>query len=234
MPYHRYNSRNAHSGRFGYRRYGYYRSNYSMIPWKRLIRKAYKLSRKALSNQNVEYKYIDSSDSDTTPTTAVTYHINQISQGDGPTNRDGAQVKMKKLVIRGGLSLHPSSPLPTKVRVILWRNVSNNSSSSTGVANVLDSSDVNSLRNLNETERIKVLSDKVYSLDQDTKSKIQFKIVRGFMKYGLVNSYNKSMTAGTLGATERNPLLLTFIADQDTAGSESSHDFTSRIRFIDN
>lgn len=89
---------------------------------------AYKLGAKALEMLNAEKKYFDITETSATVgspggTYLITSLLSSITQGDGPTNRDGSQIRLKSLNTQVVLTFNSSSTQSAQVvRWVLFRD----------------------------------------------------------------------------------------------------------------
>ena len=104
-----------------------------------------------LSVVNVEYKTHDTAISQSpNNSTGTVDNLCLIAQGDDNTDRNGRSVRLKSLQIKGTILSNTTSA--NVVRVLIVKTL-NNQSAAPAVDDVLDSIDVNSLRQKDDNQR---------------------------------------------------------------------------------
>lgn len=205
----------------------YYYKRKRNIWYNRSANKALRLARYAVSNLNVEYKFYDTDDSVSLGTSGTIYNLAPIPQGDGSSSRDGRSIKLKSLFIKGSLQLNPSATT-SRVRIMVVMKI-NNGLSAPVATDVLDTVLMNSLRNLDNTDNIKVLYDKRFIIDSNRQSELYWQF---YKKLNHRQQYQIGATAGVATVLERFGFYL--IAFSDEATNTPTMLYTSRVRFIDN
>lgn len=175
---------------------------------------------------NTEQKYLDQAPSSSANmgTVGLTYSLSQIPLGDGPSNREGRQVKATSLTLKAVLALNASATSDV-IRLII---VQCQTPTAATLTNVLVSANTIAPRNLNLVRDYKVIWDKTFSLDQ---AKNQIQQVNEYIPLNSKLQYNVSDTAGQSNSVWGEYFLLG-IAREVT--NESSVTFWSRLRYIDN
>lgn len=219
-----------------YKRIGYgrskKRSRYPRKPkqnnyqyYANLAYQGYKYGRLAMSLLNTEKKHYDVTWNGTTITDAWQNTVlNDLSVGDGETNRDGNKVRMKSLQLK--LSIVGNTSTPTNgcyVRIALVQLTKVRYPEFT--ESQVYPTDISSLRNMNNTTRYKVWYDKIISLDMDVRPRY---IVDKFWKMSIpVNFYSSTATD-----IENNAFALMYLTNLST--NQPLMTGNARIRFIDN
>lgn len=209
----------------------YYKKRRGNIYYRRSVNKADKalsLAKYAVRSLNVEVKSVTKSvTAQSVGTTGVIFNLAEIPQGDGFNNRDGRSVKIQQLNMKGTMTIDPTVQ-QTRMRILIVKKIDNNLTLPT-IGEVLDSSIINSLRNLNNTDNLKVLSDKRYAIDQSTNSNILWSINK---QMSMRQQYQIGATGGVGTNLERNGLYLIALSDQTITVPNLT--FQSRVRFVDN
>lgn len=207
----------------------YYYKRRRNVWYNRTANKALHLAKYAVRNLNVEYKICQqSATSSTLGTTGIVSNLASIALGDSASDREGRQIEIKSLTLRGVIQMNTSATT-TRIRVLICITKNNNNGTPAGT-DVLNTTTVNSLRNLDNTKNIKVLYDKWFIVSQNTLEAKQFQINRKFR--GIKQRYTLGNTGGAFSDTEWNALYL--IAFSDEATNQPTISFNSRLRYIDN
>lgn len=176
---------------------------------------------------NVESKFCDTTLGVTAVTTtgAVT-QLSAISEGSDYNNRDGLSVKAQSIYIRGMTSVSSSATDANEnIRLILF--IDKESVGAPALGDLLENAG-NYLSPLNHTngKRFQVLCDKVITLQSNGSNSKPFKIympMRHHLKW-----YN------TTTGTKQGHVYLAYVSDGNTAATEPTLEFYSRLRYIDN
>lgn len=209
-------------------KYGtYYKKSKKNIGYRRAGNKALRLAKYAVKMMNVEFKNVDTSFSSSVDSSGTIQNIMSISQGDSNSQRDGRSVKFVSIALKGRMEINTSA-VTTNVRVLLVRQLNMNQTLPT-VLDVLQTSTINSLRNLDNTDNVKVLYDKRWNLDPNSYNQKLFSINR---KLNIRPQYAIGNTGGGLTALERNGIYLLLLTSE--AANTPTIAFESRLRFIDN
>lgn len=190
--------------------------------------KAYKLGSLAMSMLNAEKKYYDISQTTTNPSTpSGTYTVQNIfdgiTVGDGPTNRDGYQIRVKSLCFRF-LSQLNASATSTRLRFVIFLDRRPQIGSAPVWTDLFDSSNLqNSFYNLSDQwKRFKIITDKtivVNTTNLETQTDI-------FIPMSLPVRYNAS------GQSINNNMWFFIVSDEITNTPQVSYRY--RVRFYDN
>jgi len=172
---------------------------------------------------NTEHKYLDATFSTANlGTVGIAQCISNVPLGDGPSQREGRQVKLT------GINLKPRFTLTAAQDTCRLIVVQARTENTPNINSVLTSSSVLAFRNLNLVRDYKVLYDKTYSFDADnmglTQLNLNFKIMSKLQ-------YNVTDTAG-----QANPVwgaIWVFALGTENT-NETSFVCSSRIRYIDN
>lgn len=176
---------------------------------------------------NVEQKFCDTTLGVTSVTTtgAVSW-LSSISEGSDYNNRDGLSIKAKSLYMRGNVAMAAGATDQTEnIRCLLF--IDKESGTAPTLGDVLENSS-NYLSPLNHTngKRFQILWDKVYSLSANGKETQAFVINQNLRQH--IKWYNS--TTGT----KQGHVYFGYVSDGNTATTEPTLEFYSRIRYIDN
>lgn len=111
----------------------------------------------------VETKYHDASDTDDVTTTPTISLLNGLSPGSGMDNRIGRVITMKSLLLQARLNLE-SSALDQAGRFLVVYDKQANGAAP-GITDILVSSSVVSLKNLNNRNRFVILMDRTIDMN---------------------------------------------------------------------
>ncbi len=184
--------------------------------------------------------HINSTSNPTVGTNWVIWQLNGLDAQDGadPGERHGMSVRFKSLQIKGRLNMTTESTQSAKrVRVILFIDkeplvtglqVAPNVAELLGTT-TLSSGYVNSLRSWNSLnqKRFTVLSDRVYTLDDDYPERV----LKIYKKMNMVTKWQSGYIDAN--AINNNALYIAFVSD-DPSVDATKHEFTSRVTFYDN
>lgn len=182
-------------------------------------------------------------DGEADPTSSLS--LNAIAQGDGNSNRDGRRVIMHSVHIRGRIhfaNVNVTSPGSPMCRLMLVLDTQTNGaqlSADNVLANPATTLETLAFRNLQYSQRFRVLWDRMYKLEPKglafinaanqytTLASAKFTINK---KLALVTNY--SGTAATINNITDNSLHIICYAD-DLLSSAGSLAYYSRVRFTD-
>lgn len=179
--------------------------------------------------------------------------IVEISAGTGPSNRDGREVTVNSILIRGTLKDIPDDPVThvcddRSVRLLLVQDTQANGALP-ALGDILDNANavattngelgINNFNNLENSSRFKILHDEILELTQGPAiynygTSVVSNAVRKhhFQIYKPVNfkvSYDG--TAGTLGTIVKNNIILVVYASESTR-AYLYLDAQARVRFM--
>lgn len=175
---------------------------------------------------NVEYKNIDTAPGNKTcSSTANLILLNPCSRGDDATDRDGRQIRMKSVYLKGSLVIHASATA-TWVKIALVCQKEARGTLLT-TAQVYETEEINALRELDNRRDVFILWDRVFRLNSDNSMMHWEKYFKIDMKT-VFNSGN----AGTIADIESNALYLYILSNEAT--NTPTCNVSCRIRFIDN
>jgi len=175
---------------------------------------------------NTEFKFRTLSFSTTMDTTGSVHHLNNISQGDGGSTRDGDQVRVKGVRVRGIYTIHASATT-TVLRCIafVWKNVNNIAPVKTDIVDA----GVNSMRELDERRNVRILWDKTFVLDSVQRPLLQFE---KYFPLDIKTLFTRGETSGGSAQTEQNGVYMLVFSDQAT--NVPSENVDTRCTFVDN
>lgn len=181
-------------------------------------------SRKGLS---IEKKNVDITTGATTSATAGLFSsfllLNGMAQGATSNDRVGRKINMKSLLIRGHW-IPPSTQSDLRFYVV-YDKQTNAATPSNATALTESPPDIDSMQNLDGSDRYIVLVDEIIEMAQGASTRKQFKIYR---KLNLEVIFN-SNTAGTVGDIVSGGVFAAFATSQGSTPVS----FKSRIRFTD-
>ena len=220
MAYRRYGRR---ARRRNYRRrprYGYFGKAGSDA------QKALSMAGKALSLINAERKYVDANSEVTAQTTSPTYVLlNGTNQGDDNIGeRVGRSIKMTSVYARAQLTFNAAAT-NTFFRCMIVKDRQSNGSTPT-ITEILQSSAINSPRNIDEGKRFTVLKDVVYTLSDQQ----PIKFFKWFTK--LSDHVEYSGTTAATSDINTNAMWMIIFSTEATNGPK--WDYHVRTRYLDN
>jgi len=185
-----------------------------------------------------ELKYVDVAEASyACSTTGSVTCLNLLAVGDDNTTRDGRQVCIKSVQLRG--IVNPASPAcnVTNARVMLvWDNAANSGTIAT-IAMILAASTSNSFPLIDNAQRFTVLMDRTFAIGQVSNTATQSYAwgpatynIDFYKKMNSVTQY--SGTTAAIGSIQNGALLLVTIGDQ-VAGVAAVAKIASRVRFTD-
>jgi hypothetical protein len=158
-------------------------------------------------------------------------HLTGIAQGDSETTRDGQQINIKSLQVKGQMYLDTAIQSST-VRLIIFVDKNFLGSGVPSALNLLDGTGYFGtpqapyvMRNRKERERFKILFDKVYSLNTNGANTLPINIYRRL---------NMKSTFSGINATDtgKNNIFLIAISGQ-AMDDRPTLDLLSRVSFTD-
>ncbi|UOF81473.1 capsid protein [Circoviridae sp.] len=209
-----------------FRKYGKRRSG---RPWYKRKYSAMQIASKALSAArylrkliNVEYKYHDVQYTTAPSNTAVVQLLSSIAGGSDVNTRGGNSVKAVSLTMRGDCTMNASATV-TAIRYIVFIWNDNTSPINT---DILDADTTVSNRNMEKTDKIRVLIDKVIYLDNYSKRAMQIR--PKVFKLG----HHMRWSSSTNTAVESGSIWIYVVCNEGTNTPTNTLNF--RLRFIDN
>lgn len=181
-----------------------------------------------------EWKYFDLASSGTAIVTATLALLNGLVPGDGATNRDGRQVNVQSIQAKFRAENDVTSAgVDTRntVRFIIFVDKQSNAAAP-AAADILDltsASAIDTMRNLNNRKRFKILMDRRYAISSAGPANIvdEFYIKRT----NLVDTIFNAGTAGTIADITSGSIYLLYCSDTNT--TPPSVVVTTRIRFTE-
>lgn len=187
-----------------------------------------------------ELKYTDLTEANYRCTAAGTVTcLNLLQEGDDNTTRDGRQVTIKSVAIRGVLKPEDTLTQDTHARIMLvWDNANNAAAAVPTIAQILaNGTTSNTFPLIDNANRFTILWDKSYAVGgvQSTATQAISKspnvhVVKYYKKLNLVTQYVG--TTGLISNIQNGSLLLVTIGDQATSDASVLLAAT-RVRFID-
>lgn len=201
--------------------------------------RAYKIARKAIDFINVEFKYHDATWNGQNVDWNGTFQVlNAIGQGDTATSRDGNQLKLQRLSVKGFLQGNGSYGINQVARVIIFWDKQNKISA---VSDFLDSGYLASINAVNAHKdqpnkyQTYVLHDKCYTLQGGTYATHASRCIDVDITLSTAegrkfhSSYDGSSTTPVTGA-----LKMLVISNISNASSPPQINMVSRVYFNDN
>lgn len=176
---------------------------------------------------NTEYKYVDHVATITPSTTATLLALNDMSQGDTGTTRDGQSILMKSVYLQFTSTINASG-VATYLRCMIFIDAQPNSSIATAATLLLNPTDVTSPLLLGSGNRYRVIYDSRITL---TAAGSQGAMRKFYKKLNFHTKYNTG-NAGTIADIVTNSLVLLFMSNEST--NTPSVSYSARVRFIDN
>jgi len=185
-----------------------------------------------------ELKYVDiASAAYACDTTGSVTALNLLAIGDDNTTRDGRQVTIKSVQVRGLIRPNDSIVNPSLARVMLvWDNAVNSGTIAT-IAQILTAADSKSFPLIDNSNRFTILSDDSFALAEQSSTATQSfagaPMVHCYEKYLRINQVTQySGTTAAIGSIQNGALYLVTIGSQ-AAGAGSTLDAATRVRFTD-
>lgn len=199
--------------------------------------KAYQIASKIASIVNSEKKYFDAVGTEDPSSTIPTLtHLSNITQGSSDVSRNGDSVGLKTMQVKYQIQWHASATVNDAVRVVIVIDKDNENGTPMTTAQLMATTDLLSLRNMNFSRRFKVLHDDVYTINT-TKNLIVKEYYKKF-KMGKDRQGNKTVmkhiTWNNNDQTEeRNHIYMLCFTNVSTENLPHITYF-SRLRFYDN
>lgn len=185
-----------------------------------------------------ELKYVDiAAATYVADTTGTVTALNLIAVGDDNINRDGRQVTMKSVQIRGMCRNFDASSGPTFCRMLLvWDNAVNSGAIAT-VAQILSAVNSVSFPLIDNANRFTILVDRSYALGNFDTTATQ-SVAQGmgpfvceiYKKLNVVTQF--SGTTAAIGSIQNGGLLMVTIGNS-AAGAGGLFEVATRVRFTD-
>jgi len=186
-----------------------------------------------------ELKYVDQgAGTYAVDTTGTVTCLNLLAVGDDNTTRDGRQVTIKSVQLRGMLSPVDAATNDNLARVIfVWDNA-NNSGAIATIAQILTASTSTAFPLVDNANRFTILSDQSFAMGSFNNTATQ--AVAGSPSVQTISLYKKinqvtqySGTTAAIGSIQNGALLMVTIGSQ-AAGLGSVLTANIRVRFTDN
>lgn len=184
-----------------------------------------------------ELKYVDTASAtyvgDTTGTVTL---INGVAVGDDNTTRDGRQITLKSVQVRGSFQNVDATSGASMCRLLLvWDNAANGSLAT--ITQILSASTSNSFPNVDNSNRFTILSDTQYVVGPYVNTATQ--AIAPSPGVAAVNIYKKlnsitqySSTTSDIASIQNGALLMVTIGDQAVGGGGLFF-MAARCRFTD-
>ncbi len=176
---------------------------------------------------NVEFKFMDTEDAAyPVNTTPVVHNLNPVLQGttvQSANVRDGDEITARRILIQGQIFQRGTKP-DTVCRITLFRDKHPHGTLPTFLelfSSTAGTSNQNSLRNMENGDRFKVMADYRFAMDEEVHSQVPFKII---FKLNHVVRYK-----GTAVIPETNGLYL--IATSQVAGTTNNPQLSFQARY---
>lgn len=206
----------------------------------RVASTAYKTAMAVASLVNAEYKYVDYTYNNTLTSALSTTLLTGMAQGATDITRNGDSIMMKYNYLKGYMVYnHADSPITHRVRIMIVRDMNNNATAPTA-AQLLATTGANlvlvSPHNKDNTDRYKVLYDKLFTLDdehQQVKFKYYHKFLMGKDKQGRpIKGAHCTFTGPNAADAGKGHLWLCQFSS--TAGNDSTVVWYNRFGYLDN
>lgn len=157
-----------------------------------------------------------------------------IPQDDTESGRDGRQVIVKRVSIRGTFISDPTTVNPELIRLLLVQDTQTNGAAST-VLNVLQTDAVNSFHQLENSHRYKIHMDTTFTTQKHintagTSSITTIKFIKFSKALNMIMDYDSSAATGAIATQRSNGLFLIAMSASTITCDFSA---TVRIRFQD-
>jgi len=191
----------------------------------------------AIAPAGKELKYNDLVDANyAADTTGSITCLNLIATGDDNNTRDGRQVTIKSVQIRGIVTPVDTTTLPTNARVLLvWDNAPNGAAAT--IAQILTAVNSQSFPLVNNQNRFTILRDMQFPVGgmSDTATQTYtmsptVHSVEAYMKIGQITQY--SGTTANISSVQNGALWMVTVGDQ-VANAGANFRLATRVRFVD-
>jgi len=170
-------------------------------------------------------------------TTGTVTLLNGIAIGDDNTTRDGRQVCIKSVQVRGSVVQTDSSTINSRARILLvWDNACNGAAIAP-VTDILTAADSASFPKVDNSYRFTILLDQSFALGGNSNTATQaYSTGQGiynvdmFKKMDSITQYIGS--AATIGSVQNGALLMVTVGDT-TALNGGTFRVATRVRFTD-
>lgn len=171
-------------------------------------------------------------------TTGSVTALNLLAVGDDNTSRDGRQVCIKSVQLKGFVRPYDQATVtPQKGRLMLvWDNAVNSGSIAT-IAQILSASTANAFPLVDNANRFTILYDKSFCLAATNDAASSYAIgspnildINVYKKINQITQY--SGTTAAIGSIQNGGLLMVTVGDK-TATNGCTFEIASRIRFTD-
>lgn len=186
-----------------------------------------------------ELKYVDLANASYAgDTTGSVTALNLIAEGDDNTMRQGRQVVIKSVQLRGNVNPYDTAtPQPVKARMLLvWDNAVN-SGSLPAISAILAQAVPNSFPLIDNAQRFTILADRAFVFGPCNDAATQsYSAVPGIYDIELYKKLNLPVqytgTSATIGAVQNGGLYLVTLGDQ-SATNGATFKIATRVRFVD-
>lgn len=191
----------------------------------------------AISSSLRELKFVDiASASYVGDTTGTVTMLNGIAVGDDNTTRDGRQVSIESVQIRGKFVNFDTTSAATMCRLlVVWDNAANGVIAT--MAQILTAATSNSFPLIDNANRFTILSDQQYVVGPQDTTATQtlapspaIAPINLYKKIGAMTQYNG--TGATIASIQNGALLMVTIGDTG-AGGGGVFSLATRVRFKD-
>lgn len=186
---------------------------------------------------NTEYKFLDTSGSHT-PDSSATGTVTALSlmaQGDGESTRDGRQIKATRLTLKWNVNINAvATDTTTRILVFIDRDYDGDAASNVPVWSgtdkaVMESTNVQSFRNLSTVGRYKILMDKSYRLVVGN----EYERTKQYQKTWNLNNHIH-FTGATANSTDAGRGWICIMTYSSEATNTPTVTFNARLRYLDN
>lgn len=191
----------------------------------------------AMSLPETELKFVDTLLGVTTATTGgvVNPNIVVVPQDGSENGRIGRFVRIQSILLRGSVALPSQATVADatdNIRIMLILDQQANGAPFT-VANLLQQTDWLGMKNLDNGDRFKVLSDRTISINQDggvaTATFAQSRAFNLYLECNLRIDYDSSAATGAIGTQRSNSIAVVCISEKGHA----TLTYRARIRYTD-
>jgi len=196
------------------------------VPYKPVMNRAVR----GLQRTRTEWKAVSASVSGTLDSTGALYLLNGIARGDDIAERIGRQVTIRSLEYRIMGQCTKTTGERQVCRIMFVYDTQTNGAALT-IAQVLNSVDVYSPRNLENRTRFKVLKDWTFVV-QEYLSDPSIAIFKGYLKLFLPMVFNNG-DAGTVADITTGSLYCIVLGKKAAGATAGATEGTVRIRYTD-
>lgn len=202
-----------------------YKKKYSSLP-----KKNFKMIKDIQKGIEYKYKDITAIEDDDVNTVAGIEFITPIAQNSGSSARVGSKVHLKKIKVRGYIRNTHGTSVDCIVRLMMFR-VRHVDLAMPSIDQVLETAnDVNSFREVNNTDNIVVYFDHTFVMDTSQYSILPFKITQ---KLDSVQKWEDANAGSDVTDLQTNGIFLAYFSTVAGTTDDPLISFRTRVNYCD-